>query len=225
MERPTVPRRVTTVLLVRSWLIFLAVFEAVVVLRLASEPVASVMPLFLGDAAGAAATEGGAFRPLMRTYLMLIVALRVTAAWDVRSVPVWRLTAVAHCVHLGYFVVAAWSPATGVFGPRGPRKPPAPAMLVLGVIAFNAAVFVAWWAWLRVRERREAREAERERKRADAAAAEAARRTEALQSEDEVDAHEDAHEADDEDDEDEDEAEAEAQAEEERRKGGLRRRG
>jgi len=155
-------RRITTVQLLAAWLLFLALFDAVAIARLLKEPLASVSPIFLPSAAAAAgaaaaadANGAGSFRALFRAFLALLVFVRLNAAFDIRNLTAWRITAIVHVVEAAYFTQAAFLSAEGVFGPRGPRKPPATAVLVFASIVLNAVIFTGWWAWLRVRERRE----------------------------------------------------------------------
>jgi len=146
------PRRITTVQLLAAWLLFLAVFDAVAFARLLTEPLASVSPIFL---AGSSAALDGSFKKLFGAFLALLVIVRVSAAFDIRNLTAWRITAIVHVIEAGYFAQAAFLSPEGVFGPRGPRKPPATAVLVFASIVLNAVIFTCWWFWLRVRERRE----------------------------------------------------------------------
>jgi hypothetical protein len=148
------PRRITTVQLLAAWLLFLAVFDAVAFARLLTEPLASVSPIFLAGAPSSAALDGS-FKKLFGAFLALLVIVRVSAAFDIRNLTAWRITAIVHVIEAGYFAQAAFLSPEGVFGPRGPRKPPATAVLVFASIVLNAVIFTCWWFWLRVRERRE----------------------------------------------------------------------
>ena len=148
------PRRITTVQLLAAWLLFLAVFDAVAFARLLTEPLASVSPIFLAGAPSSAALDGS-FKKLFGAFLALLVIVRVSAAFDIRNLTAWRITAIVHVIEAGYFAQAAFLSPEGVFGPRGPRKPPATAVLVFASIVLNAVIFTCWWFGLRVRERRE----------------------------------------------------------------------
>ena len=214
------PRYMSTVSLLAAWLFLLAVFDAINLLRSLVEPLAKVSPLFLPASAGfsAAALESGAFKPLFRLLLALLVVVRLNAAVEIRNLAMWRVTAVVHVLEALYFAHVSFFSDCGALGPLGPRKPPAPAVLVMGTIVLNAVAFTCWWFWLRVRERREAsgeqqRQLDEDRRR-QAAQLQAGSNAH-LESEDE-EATEDEHEVDggDEDDEEDDEQEDNADEEE-----------
>ena len=190
-------RRPTTVTLISAWLIILALFEVVALLRLVSETVPQVCPLFLSSPE----TEG-LFKPIFSLFLVFLILVRVNAAIDMRSIAVWRINAGTHVVEAIYYAFTSFS-EYGFLGSRAPSKPPTAALLLLGAIILNAVLFTCWWQWLRVRSRREdaavaARE-EAERRRREALA-----KTEPLESEDE-DTHEQDAEVDEEGDDDEEE--------------------
>ena len=192
-------RRPTTVTLISAWLIILALFEVIALLRLVSETVPQVCPLYIPFAE----TEG-VFKPIFSLFLVFLILVRVNAAIDMRSIAVWRINAGTHVVEAIYYTYSSFSDQ-GFLGVRGPSKPPTVALLLLGAILLNAVLFTCWWQWLRVRSKREdaaaAARDEAERRRREALA-----KTEPLESEDE-DTHEQDAEVDEEGDEEEEEEE------------------
>jgi hypothetical protein len=196
-------RRPTTVTLISAWLIVLALFEVIALLRLFSETIPQVCPLYINTAQ----TET-LFKPIFCLFLIFLILVRINAAIDMRSIAVWRINAGTHIVEAIYYTYTSFSDQ-GFLGKNGPIKPSTAALLLLGAILLNAVLFTCWWQWLRVRSKREdaavAAKEEADRKRREALA-----KTEPLESEDE-DSHEQDAEVDDEDDEDDNDDEEEVE--------------